>query len=197
VRWLPGSQSLLLAVADGVGSKHDSGEASLWAVQLALELADKRRPFGECVSTVARELREKLGRHGRTGATTLVLAELFAVDPSTAHLRLAAIGDSEVWWLAGGSWRPIYHRRASDHTEALPRHAAPHCQEGQLPPGALLVLATDGFARALFEGSPLETELASRWNSPPTEISFVNDVAFRDDAHLDDRTVLAVWTGAV
>lgn len=198
-RWTPGRSGLLLAVADGVGSKHDSAQAATWAVELALQLAEERptAPLDEHVIVVARELRRQLDKHQLSGATTLILAELTEADQGETQLRMAAVGDSEAWVLAESGWRALYHCRANNRTEALPRRPEATYQTIILPRGLVLVLATDGFAKALAKRSPLAVELRTRWANPPSEISFVNDVAFQDEHHLDDRTALAVWTGAV
>ncbi|WBB93380.1 protein phosphatase 2C domain-containing protein [Verrucosispora sp. WMMC514] len=196
VRWTPERDGLLLAVADGVGSKRDSREAARRAIVQALRLTHARPgiPLEHQIESLAKDLGAWLKQQRYSAATTLVLAELTDAADGL-RLRIAAVGDSEVWCLADGTWKCLYHRRTGGETEALPRYARAMCREYRLSRGAVVVLATDGFAAALDGRSRLATELAVRWATAPTELSFVNDVAFHHDHHLDDRTVLAVWTG--
>jgi hypothetical protein len=111
------------------------------------------------------------------------------------RMRFAAVGDSEAWVLAGGAWQALHHDRRGNSTDALPNYK--HLREADhlVPAGAVVTLATDGFAHALAKHSPLATALIARWAAAPSQLSFANDVAFQDDLYLDDRTVLAVWTG--
>jgi serine/threonine protein phosphatase PrpC len=142
---------------------------------------------------VATRLAPWAAEHG--GATTLLAVELMRIDGVTVA-DLAAIGDSEAWMLIGGEWVCLYQQRNGDGTYAIPGSTSPTHQRLELPPDSVLVLATDGFAEALGDGgSRLATELAARWASAPPVPEFANLVNFQDQFQLDDRGVIAVWTG--
>jgi hypothetical protein len=198
VRWSEGRQSLILVVADGLGSRPDSGAVASCAVSLALDLATEDGSVGPGahLAAVADGLHAFIEREEIKGATTIVLAELSGDNRRGLRLRLAAVGDSEAWILADRTWQVVHHERRGNITEALPHSDRMREADIEVPPGAVVTLATDGFAHALTRRSPLATALVSRWASVPTQLAFANDVAFQDDLYLDDRTVLAVWTGA-
>jgi hypothetical protein len=201
VCWLPRRQTLLAAVADGVGSKADSGRCSEVAIGYALEYARKsssRSPelLKEIVGRTAEFLQKESGRKGWNGATTLALAEIRRIRGGAA-VRVAAVGDSEVWTLAGGRWNAVYHERAVEGTHALPQSRIPAVvDEMRIASGDVLTLATDGFALALDTGgSVLAQQLAVRWRSAPDPKEFMNLVDFKDQYFLDDRGVVAIWVG--
>ncbi|MEV4412057.1 protein phosphatase 2C domain-containing protein [Catellatospora sp. NPDC049609] len=198
--WNESRGVLYLAVADGVGSLVDSDRAAHAAVRQALSLcrdlpvrADFATHVGEMFREIGRALRASPDTAG--GATTLVVAEV-RPSPGGAALHVTGVGDSEAWLLADGGWMPLHHERddaRGNATRSLPGQVPLRRWQEEVPAGAVLLLASDGFAGAVAQRSPLGAELAARWRVPPAPTEFLVHVDFHDGYRADDRGVLAVW----
>ncbi|GAA4443777.1 protein phosphatase 2C domain-containing protein [Phytohabitans houttuyneae] len=199
VVWNQRRESLLVAVADGLGSMVDSGYVARWVVGHAMDQGERLDPGDDVehmLDRVTGQLADHMVAQDVDGATTLVLAE---VRPAAggAVVTTWGVGDSEAWVLHGGGWHALHHERRGDAenvTRQLPRHRLKRGRPQRLPAGAVLVLASDGFAGALGgDGSPLARELAGRWKAPPSPVEYLAQVDFVDDYWTDDRAVVAVW----
>jgi len=193
--WSNGHDSVCVGVGDGLGSLRDSAAASGLAVRTALAAmaaSESRHNLADAFHRAGRELRHTIDSQGLRAATTLAVAEIEVADRG-AMVSIGTVGDSEVWLFAGDVWRPLARRRR-DATHALPVSVDARVIRERVPRGAVVVLATDGFALALGEGtSTLARELAARWRTPPAPLEFVNHVDFKAEDFLDDRGVVAVW----
>ncbi|MEU4157855.1 protein phosphatase 2C domain-containing protein [Actinoplanes sp. NPDC026670] len=197
--WSSYRSSLLIAVADGVGSQPDSGPVASFALRRLLDLGQNPRcrqvTLGRLVENVRQDTIDDLRRAGYDGSTTLVVAELRPV-PGGAEADIVAVGDSEAWLLGNNSWEALYHDRGSG-TRALPYSPARHEVRLLITPGTVLMLATDGVAEALGSGSSaLARELAARLARPPRPVEFANLLEFRHEMFNDDRSAVAVWLPA-
>jgi serine/threonine protein phosphatase PrpC len=207
--WQARTGTLFVAVADGLGSLPRSARMAREAVRAALHLcmtkpddlafeAAGHRFFG----AVAAGLRRSLGAEAADdGGTTLLVAEVVA-DERGARVTVHGVGDSEAWALDGQGWHPMHHERdgvgtdGGNVTRDLPTDPRPRTQRYRLPPGAVLVLATDGFAENLQPGgSAWSHHLAARWYGPPRPVDFVRLVTAVGGELSDDRGVVAVWIG--
>ncbi|WFE59404.1 protein phosphatase 2C domain-containing protein [Micromonospora sp. WMMD712] len=203
--WDEGRSALYLAVADGLGSLPRSGRVAAEAVNAALHLCASRpegitfagngeRLFGAIADGMVRALPEGVRLDG---ACTLVVAEVLPRFDG-AQVTVHGVGDSEAWALYADRWEPIHHERggADNATRDVPTHVRPLTHTYDLPPGAVLLLGSDGFAGALDTTvSPLARQLAREWRTPPSWLDFVNHVGFVDDYWADDRSAAAVWIG--
>jgi hypothetical protein len=194
--WNPIRNSLFAVIADGLGSKAQSGEAARRAVSAALRLA-RRLGAGDDATEVVTQARHAVAEFNRTaaeGSTTLVLAELRR-DRSDTYVATWGVGDSEAWLLRGDKWAALHHERRQ-RQENVTRHlpsGEPRYRENRAPAGSIVLLSTDGFASALGPGSRFGDQLARAWQRPPVPGEFLSQVDFEDDQFTDDRAALAVW----
>ncbi|TDC48820.1 hypothetical protein E1258_27710 [Micromonospora sp. KC207] len=203
--WDEGRSALYLAVADGLGSLPRSGRVAAEAVTAALHLCVSRpegitfagngdRLFEAIADGMVRSLPEGVRLEG---ACTLVVAEVLPRFDG-AQVTVHGVGDSEAWALYADRWEPVHHERggADNATRDVPTHVRPFTHAYDLPPGAALLLGSDGFAGALDTTvSPLARQLAREWRTPPSWLDFVNHVGFVDEYWADDRSAVAVWIG--
>lgn len=197
--WSECRGSVFAVVADGIGSRPQSGDvAHLLVAQILLRVAELGPDDdpGGVVAASAEDVAHYVAREGLDGASTLLVAEING-DRVPAPAMLWGIGDSEAWSLIEGLWSPLYREASPDTGEAtrcVPEDGAVHGSALTVPCGAVLVLATDGFARALGErNSPLSRGLADAWREPPGPSDFMGQVDFVHPYFNDDRSVVAVW----
>ncbi len=195
VRWSRRRGSLLVAVADGLGSMPGSGPVARRAVRVGLTELDHgdRRPEENIAAAFTTAAADLAGRDV-DGDTTLVLAELVPEDAG-CRLYCTAIGDSSVWTVNESGWRPWIHSGTMQRATTTLRTPDAHQRlGGTIPDDAVLVFATDGFGNALGNGhSELAAELYQCWSTPPSPVEFLNQVSFLDQSFVDDRTVVVVW----
>ncbi len=135
-------------------------------------------------------------------STTLTVAAIEVADRVTdtgrGHaFRLARVGDSPAFRLAGGAFRPLFDGAVAEicdpATDSLPAPAGPAERvAGVLAPGEALVLASDGV------GVPVQqTEagayLARAWERPPGPVTYLHQLQFDLRSFDDDRTAVVVW----
>ncbi|WP_212988115.1 protein phosphatase 2C domain-containing protein [Actinoplanes auranticolor] len=199
ITWNQQRQSLIAAVADGLGSKPDSGDVAHQAVAGVLREGQRLaagKDFAAVLEPAAGQVRRFVEKNQVSGATTLVLSEIRPTAEG-AEVTVSGVGDSEAWFLHDGAWTVLHHERRSDGenvTRHLPSQAQGRARRIRVPHGSVVVLASDGFAGALgMDGSPLGRELAARWRQPPPPVEFLAQVNFEDEFFTDDRTAVAVW----
>jgi hypothetical protein len=199
LRWSARRGSLLVALADGLGSLPESGAVARRAVEAGLDALDtgEAAPDTNVYDAVAasrHDVEKYVAQRRLAGATTLLLAEL-VVGARAPSLHCALVGDCAVWAIDGLGWRTWISRAGGSRaTATLSRGYKRERLRGELPHPGVLVIASDGFATALGDGtSVLATELRTRWATPPSPVEFLNQVSFEDEYFVDDRTVVAVW----
>jgi len=146
----------------------------------------------------------------RTVAEHMSATALFAVvglAPADAGRPMfcLAVGDSSAWVLGPdreAPWRPVSQRKAgedgvaSSATFALPLapDAPPAVKAETLPPGAAVVLVSDGIGDPLGDGTgEVGRFLAAVWAEPPGPLEFAAQVDFARRSYDDDRTAVVVW----
>ncbi|MEV4518458.1 protein phosphatase 2C domain-containing protein [Dactylosporangium sp. NPDC049525] len=200
VVWNERRRAVFAVVADGLGSKVDSGQLAREVVEQTLARAEGLRPEQDPLQMlhgIIRYVEAFVIQNGLDGATTLVVAEIRA-DTEGAVVSTWGIGDSEAWVLERGNWGVLHHERRAD-TENVTRHLPGHRDVQQkstlVGRGAVVTVASDGFAAALATrgNSPVSKELIDRWRKPPAPTDFLNQVNFDDPRFHDDRAAVAVW----
>lgn len=198
VAWCDRRGSLFAVVADGLGSRPDSGEVAIELVtDLTYRAAELRGDSAdELVDAVIETVRRTVNGKGLDGSTTVVVAE---VKPggSGAQVTVWGIGDSEAWLLRDGRWHPVHQERRDDGenvTRHVPGYVDTRTCTVPARKGDVLVLGSDGFTGALAgRRTPLGDELAARWVEPPDPVTFLSHVDFVHHYFYDDRSVVAVW----
>jgi serine/threonine protein phosphatase PrpC len=212
-----GSDWVVVAVADGVGTVAGSALSAAAAVSVACEAAacallergaglaagepaaggvdvsDVRDP--SWWAPVLRQAAEAVSEVG--GATTLVVAVVDAAGMGA----VARIGDSTALVLVNGQWRDLWAVEADDGTvstltAALPASSAVEVADVSLEPGAALVLLTDGVANPLRDGpTTVAPALAAALAGPPNPLELAVLADFSRQGCFDDRTILGIWVG--
>lgn len=186
--WALGSEIVVAAIADGVGSLPDSAGAAERACRAATAAG---LDTGSPVAAVDAANRAAAGG----GATTIVVAELRA----SGELRVVRVGDSTAFLVfADATWQELFEppdpERVDASTHALPS-GAPAVEElrVRLDPGAVVLLATDGVADPWRDGpttvAPALIETILR-DPGPIELLAAADFA-RQGCH-DDRTIVTL-----
>jgi serine/threonine protein phosphatase PrpC len=198
VAWNEQRRSVFAVVADGLGSKIDSGLVAREIVDLTLNWAEDLAPAGDPVAMI-HEVIHNVGRMTKQraldGATTLVVAEIRA-DADGVVVTTWGVGDSEAWLLESGDWRPLHHERRPDAenvTRHLPGHTDVLTARARVRQGSVVTLASDGFASALGSNSRVARDLVGEWRTPPAPTDFLRQVNFEDRYFNDDRAAVAVW----
>ncbi len=198
--WNARRGSLFAVVADGIGSKPDSGAVAHHLVELLLQWAEKLEPRsdpGRMIDEAADHMAHYVVRQGLDGASTMVLAE-FTRARTGVRVTVWGIGDSEAWCLRDAQWQPVHQEHAGEAENAtrnIPGHRGPIERTVDIAGRGVFVLATDGFAKALW-GNPsrLAEALVREWREPPGPADFMAQVDFIHRHFHDDRAVVAVWT---
>ncbi|WP_181127906.1 MULTISPECIES: protein phosphatase 2C domain-containing protein [unclassified Rathayibacter] len=193
---------LLVAVADGVGSKKRSREASTSAVRVAVEAWSRGQiDLKDVVREVNEYLLESVPRNEdgyRVGATTLTLAEIPIESGGLGNARVAWVGDTPVWTLSGGIWAETTPQDDDADGFAAPISALPATNlevlsaVAPVASGAIFVM-TDGVGNAIRNSSEARASLAEWWAEPPGVYTFGAQVEFARRSFVDDRTVVGVW----
>jgi hypothetical protein len=205
-RAVPGEPEMaIMVVCDGVGSLDRSDEAATLVSRRLAELGAAGIPWPEAF----RQVNEELHKHDPNDmATTAVAVSVFR-DAADWVGEVAWVGDSSFWHLADdGQWTLIagptpegpgepegeiddYH---SGRVRPLPS-ADGECSalEFRLTGGALFGM-TDGVANPLSWGPDVREALARWWMRPPDPFTFAAQVGFARRTHMDDRTVVGIWS---
>lgn len=200
--WDPERRALLVAVADGVGSKKRSREASTTAVAVAVE-AWKRgnTDLSQVFREVNDHLAEAVPRNEdgyRVGATTLTLAEIPIEGGSLGEVTIAWVGDTPVWILSNGTWAEVTPQDDAADGFAAPISALPATNLEVLHATApasseAIFVMTDGVGNAIRNSTEARASLAEWWAEPPGIYTFGAQVEFARKGSVDDRTVVGVW----
>lgn len=202
---------VVMIVSDGIGScelSHHGSAAAVNAIAAAVGSGDLDPEDGALVLNAAAEagrgIAGELGVSSKSVSATLTVAavERAPQQDGSRHAIIHVVGDSPALRLdpASATWTyltmvddgPINHVRSW-----VPGRAAEYVSFGvTLPPGSVLVLASDGFTTPLGDGSgPLGKDLAGRWALGARELlPFLVDLSF--NAYHDDKTVVAMWNPA-
>lgn len=204
------SETTVVVVCDGVGSMRRSHEAAAFVVDRLPSHYWAHRDWTAAVKAVNAELQEVVDRlradldpaeWDTNRMATTVVAAAIAPGPVGRCAQIVRSDDSTVWTLASdGMWTAVSAETDVDaavHTgsvRALPA-ASPrlHHLEIAFDDGALFLM-TDGVGDPLEGAAEVREILATWWSSPPPIFDFGSQVGFARKSHMDDRTVVGVWT---
>ncbi len=150
-------------VADGVGSARAGGEAAVSATRRLVENFETRpsswpvdRALLEFTIQINRQLcEEAVHRYGAEGALACTLA---AVAISGDMMWGVNLGDTEVFLLRGGEFRPLSERHSMTGPEqshvltralGLEPHVTPHLFSWRVAAGDRVLICTDGVTKPL------------------------------------------------
>ncbi|WP_454697835.1 protein phosphatase 2C domain-containing protein [Arthrobacter humicola] len=203
--WDADRSSLFIAVADGVGSKARSREASTAAVKVAAEAwSAGASDLSDIVTAVNRYLLKVIpcNEEGfRIGATTLTLVELRVDGEGLGAANIAWVGDTPVWLFSDGLWSEMTPQDDAGDGFAAPISALPstrlEVQRAVVPAnGGALFVMTDGVGNAIRNSAEARAALAEWWAEPPGIYAFGAQVEFARKSFVDDRTVVGIWPAA-
>ena len=211
VAYDPGTETTVVVVSDGVGSLPRSDEAAALVVQRLPGHYWTHRNWTDAVEAVNLELQELVRQIERgldsdertaNGLATTVVAVAIVPSPDGRRAQVVRSDDSTVWCLSPDRlWSAVSaaDEDTSIHTgsvRALPA-AAPRLHHADIAfdHGALFVM-TDGVGVPLSGSVEVQAGLAAWWADPPTIFEFGSQVGFARKSHLDDRTVVGVWSTA-
>lgn len=200
--WKEDSQTLVVAVCDGLGSFDRSHEAADLAATRLPELVDEG--WQDAFDTVSAEIAQRISVSGAQMATTAICARLNYSDEGIHRAELASVGDSAAYLLGPDGWRRVagaVKTIADDDTPLSSGTAALPAQTINLIATTVefgsdtaLFLMTDGVADPLGAGSgEVGRVLGQWWAQPPNEFEFGAQAAFARRSFDDDRTVVGVW----
>jgi hypothetical protein len=125
-------------------------------------------------------MREREVVYGSVGDTE-ILALPVDGQPGGCRWLLAATGDEQP---------------GTEHVDSLPgQHGRFRWGRSRWASGEVLLVATDGFSKALGPGNELAGHLTSTWRTPPPVLDFLRQIDFRLATFNDDRAVVALWQG--
>lgn len=196
----------ITVVCDGVGSL----EKSDWAADLVSRDLALLGAAGTPWPDAFREVNEKLRKHAAEGlpagaplemATTAVALRVCREDGDWVG-DAAWVADSSLWhlddndhWtmLAGppGEDADDYH---SGHVRPMPSDDCGCSAARFRVSGGALFLMTDGVANPLMWAPDVQQALAQWWRRPPDPFTFAGQVGFAKRTHVDDRTVVGIWS---
>ena len=213
----PGTDTLVLAIADGVSSAvHAHVGAAVvcrFAVESLLDTLDAGGTIDwvELLRGAAWALVEQAQRHlGRaepdpasaeeTMSTTLLAGVVRAAPGGGIHASLVQVGDASAWLLRGGAFTTVIRGKPDavlpSTVVALPRvPASVEPIEVDVPPGGVLLIGTDGLGDAIGDGGG---ELGALFvehlaTAPPPPLGLAHLLDFSRETFDDDRTLVAIW----
>jgi hypothetical protein len=212
--------ALALAVADGVSSAKQSHLGATVVCLSAVEFlvsaeseaeVDWQKLLNEAVVQMVEAAHTWLGTERdaaiaeRLLASTLVSGLVTPQSDGSLLVTLVQAGDSSAWILSREKeYRPLVPAKTerdglvSSKVVALPRlpdEIVP--ATGQVLPGEVLLVGTDGFGDALGDGQGLIGALfAERLAGPLSMVEFAHLLDFSRETFDDDRTLVAVWPKA-
>lgn len=207
----PGSDALIVAVADGVSGAEQSHLGATLACRTAVDFLLRLDDLGEVdwpelarhaswalVDYTARQLGLESpdpAAAERMLATTLVVA---LVEPG-GRASVIQLGDSGAWLLRTRVYENLVAGKDGEvipsEVSALPRvPASVEPAVVTVPPDGVLLIGTDGFADPLGDGSGRVGRLfANHLLDPPPPLGFAHLLDFSRETFDDDRTLVAVW----
>ncbi|THV43278.1 protein phosphatase 2C domain-containing protein [Glycomyces buryatensis] len=195
----------LAAVADGVGSVHDSRLASEEAVRVFARYMSRRiADSGERALTQGSglfgEINRALGK--LTGPkTTLTVAVVAAHPDGTGRYPFwaASVGDSPAYLISEGETHGLLIAEREDEfgtaTAALPNHDIANVFKqirGELLPGEALMLVSDGIGDLMASEGP-QRYFADNWGLVPSPLDLMRQVQVRSRGFDDDRSAAVLW----
>jgi serine/threonine protein phosphatase PrpC len=215
----PASGAIVVAVADGVSSAPHSHLGATAACQAAADMTLRQLSAGSAAVDWAAVLRAAATRVIACGRDLLrtprpgpeAVAELLATTLTAGCITptghgpvgsLVQVGDSGAWLLQHGRYGPVLKQKHDPHAAvisssvtalpSIPARVTP--VTFQVPPGAVLLLGTDGFGDPLGDGTGQVGRLfAEHLHSPPPAVAMAHLLDFSRETFDDDRTLLAVW----
>ncbi|MGP4996030.1 protein phosphatase 2C domain-containing protein [Glutamicibacter ardleyensis] len=212
---------VVIAVADGVGSRELSHLAASWAVDFAVAsickapldyMSNESAIWSELFERISNYIMEEaqsraLGSDAQSVrkfmATTLVCAVV--TEKMIGGIRpavVATVGDSGAWTLNGTSWLSITATKSTESdmtstkTAALPvqTRPVPTVVSFDLTQEDTFFVMTDGVGDPLGSGTnTVGTNLAQWWSEAPNPLDFAAQCGFGRKSFMDDRTVVGVW----
>lgn len=198
---------LVVAVADGIGSccwSHVGAAAAVAAVSDAM-VTNNLDPGDDGPALLATAAAAVVTAARRAGidaddvSTTLTIAAvtLTALTDGSRRVYVHQVGDSPALLLHDTTWTALTPTGTPEDPGNVVHAWLPGRPDGThlgavLPPGAVLVVATDGLSTPLGPGNgDLGRTLAQRWHTPRDQLQFLIDLSFT--GHPDDRTAAVVW----
>jgi serine/threonine protein phosphatase PrpC len=215
----PGTEAILICVADGVGSEPVSHLGSAEACRLlrdearrhlAALLAPDRdedvpalcRDLAQGVALRLDDLARRLAIAPKSLSTTLVgaLIETRPTDPGRRRCVIVSVGDSTAFLLRDGSFLPCLPNQhegdiTSTRVDALPAASGLVATRiVQLRPTDMLMICTDGLSNPM-QNEEVRRKLAAWWASDriPGLPEFGWQLSFRAQSFGDDRTAVCAW----
>lgn len=196
---------LVAAVSDGVGSMPKSHVASAIVSAVSVELvslalAEGTAPLDvdwEGLLTHLSEVLKSQPDADQMAATLAVLMVGAAGDDGVRPVVAVKRGDTSVLILGAEGWRLSGQAPGLDGaTSALPSSRPTYeVEQGELSPGEVVVVFTDGIGNALMDGhTELGERLKADWATAPSIYEFGSQVDYVRQTHQDDRTAVAVWS---
>jgi hypothetical protein len=201
----------IAVVCDGVGHFGRSDEAAALVSRRLADLGADAVPWPDAFARANKELQKVAERAlasetadpVRDGMATTALAVSVYRETDEWVGRVAWVGDSTLWhlgpakcWtlLAGSLNDEIATNYHSTGVKPMPSAdgACSSC-EFHVDGGSLFVMS-DGVANPLKWSHLVQETLADWWARPPDPFSFAAQVGFARKSHLDDRTVIGIWS---
>jgi serine/threonine protein phosphatase PrpC len=204
--FMPGRTGrLYVAIADGLGSKPASQlGAHLFAESVLFAAAEADE--GEEAGPAAADLLRTASRRAAAMVT-----DAYGIDPRVAGFvgavavfsedgcHLARVGDVSAFTLEKGEFTEAFEPDeglVNIVSAAMPGEQESEVEVAALPPGAVVVLGTDGFANDLRNSGTLREWLAGQWQVPHLPFGFGDTLRYCRQGSHDDRTAVVVWRPA-
>jgi hypothetical protein len=197
----------IVVVCDGVGSLERSDEAAVLVSRRLAELGAAGVPWNDAY----RQANEELGKYavsmappgGLLNMATTAVAVSVCREGDDWTGEVAWVGDSLLWHLDDrGGWTliagPSPDAEADDYhsgsVQPLPSTDG-ECSSSRFRlSGGALFLMSDGVGNPLWYGLDVQSALAQWWSQPPDPLVFAAQVGFAKRTHIDDRTVVGIWS---
>jgi hypothetical protein len=203
--------TVIAVVCDGVGEFGRSDEAAILVSRRLVDLAVAGMSWPQAFINVNEELRST-AEEALAGTTDDPASEGMATTAMAVTVRREAddwagvaawVGDSALWHLSpSAGWTPLtgslHDKIDADYHSAsvtpLPSASgACSSREFQISGGAIFVMS-DGVANPLKWSRDVQDTLADWWTRPPNPFIFAAQVGFARKSHVDDRTVIGIWS---